>query len=838
MAEEAKYPWPSAYPEVGSVNDFDYLMTGRNGQPLGKIDKDKYKQYLTITGQRMKAVPPGALPAGPSDKEMYMDLKSPGTWTYSGVGPFVNSTGEITTLWWNKVTWGVDDRLTGLKGADGKTIEPWTAKVFAIGSSVYYLEKIWYTSVATLSTDIPGTSSKWVEMPVGKTPIDNLTSTSVTSPLSANSGKVLNDKVENIIKITNLTLTFNKSAFDVTLTEIVGASYVNNGAIVDVTTYQGKEIDIYSNAYNTMYCGWKDSGGAIISVFQTSTNSTAQHYITKVPANAKDLYISRWATFATTAVVTDRKYASLATEAKADSAFTLATNNGKNIDLINKEIGFSKFDFTMTFGRYYNNLLVATNLNTTTSTSIYDVTIYQGKVIEIWTKSHGSAYCGWKDSGGAIISIFQTSTTLQGTSLEVPANATQLYISNFEASTSVFDQPFFIYRSKSNDDLTPYTRRFNFTTLGTFFKKLALKTKTTPINVLFGGNSITNFQNSGTGSTDYPVDSLTSPAFMYNKNTFTYKIWQYLNPGALDNSDVIIAETGNIKFRKANDASVTKSGTWISNYTGSAMNSLGTYNSAYPNSIQELLHSKTLGDYMEITVPVGAKGFAIVCKKFTGTKTDGTTSAAPSTATIHIDGVLRDTVSLVGDQTMYFEYTFASTLVATSVIRITNAENKWLPVWGFEWWTDNCIRPINSGKSSSTIGIWYAVDFQKLIVNFTPDLIIHEANIINDSGGSLDTARANYKIYFDDVQARGIPIVMLITHDQSVRNANRTNFALMVIELCKAYNIPYINVWKYLDDKFLGGTIPSYYYIDGTHLATAGHTIYNSLLKSAFNKKY
>lgn len=63
----------------------------------------------TINDQRMKAVPPGPLPAGPPDKEMYMELLSEGTWAFNGVDVATNPKGSILNLWWNKVTWSKDD---------------------------------------------------------------------------------------------------------------------------------------------------------------------------------------------------------------------------------------------------------------------------------------------------------------------------------------------------------------------------------------------------------------------------------------------------------------------------------------------------------------------------------------------------------------------------------------------------------------------------------------------------------------------------------------------------------------------------------------------------------
>lgn len=648
--------------------------------------------------------------------------------------------------------------------------------------------------------------------------------------------KDIENTLDEIYKSRTLNLVFNKNAFNNSLVEISGASYVNNGSLTDVTLYRDYEIEIISNAYGNLYCGWKDASGVIISVFQTSTDATARKYTGKVPSNASSLYLSRWNSYAAVSNVYFKKFASKESEVISTEALIKSTNNDKAIKLLQKEIDFDPIFPTMKFRTYFTNLLVETSIpNDLAQTAVIDVTAKRGSIINIFIRAAESAYCGWKDSEGVVISVFQISI-FSKYSTKVPLNASFLYLSNYDTPVSV-NLPYIVYRSKEESvNLFPYVKGFRYTTLTAFFKQLANKTKS-PLNLLYGGDSIVNFQNTGIGSVDYEVDSLRSPAFLYNKNTFMYKAWQSLNPNSLDANGNVIKDTGNLTIFKANDMSVTKSGNWISNYTGSTYNALGSYNSSPPNSVQELLHSKLQGDFMEITLPVGTTGFSIVCKKFNGAKTDGTTSTTASTMKIYIDNVLRDTVSLVGSQTMYFDYTITK-LTVSAVIKIENAESKWLPVWGFEYWSDTCIRPINTGIASSTIGSWYGNTFKEIIKNLTPDLIIHEANIINDRSGSLEVARLNYKLYLEDVQARGIPIIMFITHRPSAVNALHTAFARMVIEMCKAYNIPYINVWKYLEDKYNKGTIPTSLYIDGTHLSTAGHEVYTMLINESINQNY
>lgn len=169
MAEENKIIWPEGSAEIESVQDFEWLMAGKTGQPLRKIHKDKYKNYLSITGIEMKPVATGSLPLGPSGQERKMIIQSAGVWTYGG-NNFVNPVGEIMTLWWNGTTWSVADRAVLPVGKDGREITEWEPKAYAFSSStpkvsflVFKEGIIRENNATTLSTDIPGISPKWVK---------------------------------------------------------------------------------------------------------------------------------------------------------------------------------------------------------------------------------------------------------------------------------------------------------------------------------------------------------------------------------------------------------------------------------------------------------------------------------------------------------------------------------------------------------------------------------------------------------------------------------------------------------------------------------------------------
>lgn len=144
--------WSKVIVPLQQVNEKEF-----RGATLNELGDEMLKDK-TINGQRMKAVPPGALPAGPADREMYMVLESPGRWTFGGTD-FDNVEGQIMTLWWNKTTYSVDN-IAVLPKSENK-IPIWTPQSFDTGKQVIYNNRIYTANSAGISTDVPGTSGRW-----------------------------------------------------------------------------------------------------------------------------------------------------------------------------------------------------------------------------------------------------------------------------------------------------------------------------------------------------------------------------------------------------------------------------------------------------------------------------------------------------------------------------------------------------------------------------------------------------------------------------------------------------------------------------------------------------
>ncbi|WP_086985097.1 SGNH/GDSL hydrolase family protein [Elizabethkingia miricola] len=647
------------------------------------------------------------------------------------------------------------------------------------------------------------------------------------------------DRVDIVISIDNPTLVFDKGAFRSDLTE--NPDIPNSGATIDVNEYAGSTADITTNAFQQLWCGFKDTSGNFISNFQTSTDGSV-HTVTKdIPSNAKTLCVSKFGSGTVATVVLYKKDYSKAI-VNSETALKTADLNKSEIDNLNKYTGFKRVFPPLTYGKFYKQDLTLETFNSSSQYSEVDVSGMQGFTIDLYTKNSLSVYCGFVDINGVFISSFQTGAIFKAYSVDIPKNAWKLRMSNYDAD-DIHNDPYFVITNRGVSDLSIYTKNFNFEPIKSFFEKLTIG-KNTPIKLMFAGDSITNFQYT-LDDTNYLTDSLNRPMSMYNKNTFTFRIWQYLNPNSLnDYNGSVISETGNMTFIKANNTSVTKTGTWISNINSYApnyvdYNTLGSYFSDNRLDIQEIFHSKTSGDSMSITVPAGSFGFTVTGFKFSGSKTYDGFSSTASTMKIYIDNVLKDTVSLVGEDITYFEYKFDSPLTSSVVVKMENAENKWLPVWGFDVWKSNrIIRPTKLAVSGGLLSTLLNQRMQYALTNYTPDLVIHEAHLINEKGYTQNQILTEYDAYVKDMKSKNIPLIFIITHSMAVPDDNFRLNAIALMKVLKANNIPYVNVWKFLDDKYNGGRIPDKYYIDSAHLANPGHDVYVNILKNALNNKY
>jgi len=113
----------------------------------------------------MGTAEPGDTPTGTGNR--YWTAVTPGTYTnFGGVVVTANSLAIISVtavgVW--SVSQTAFNLTTYLKIVDGNKINFWAAEAYPIGTQRNHLGKDWYLPTsAALSTDVPGTSSKWVE---------------------------------------------------------------------------------------------------------------------------------------------------------------------------------------------------------------------------------------------------------------------------------------------------------------------------------------------------------------------------------------------------------------------------------------------------------------------------------------------------------------------------------------------------------------------------------------------------------------------------------------------------------------------------------------------------
>ena len=148
MAEENKaIEWPGG---ANVADDFDFLMVGKDGQPIMKIPKEKLNEVIVINGEGIKAVAGGAssatptiLAPGPAGQNRKME-KVKG-WFVNGTSaeppvatgtPWEAPEGYDNTNWWDGTTWNLGGSLplptspTTKKIEENNTLPPESDAVF------------------------------------------------------------------------------------------------------------------------------------------------------------------------------------------------------------------------------------------------------------------------------------------------------------------------------------------------------------------------------------------------------------------------------------------------------------------------------------------------------------------------------------------------------------------------------------------------------------------------------------------------------------------------------------------------------------------------------------
>ena len=192
-------------------------------------------------------------------------------------------------------------RVLDLKIAQG--IVNWTAKAFLINDEVSHLGKLWQANAAIISTDVPGTSSKWVEI---------LSGYSLTGYVKPTLGKNLYDKTKNTIGFYlnfDNTLVANASLQtsdyiainSSTLYQITSALFLSyydinkvfiswaEGPVTSFTTPATAKFVRFSNTNSLMTTGQQLEVGSVKTTFEEYRFSFDETYIPKIYAKSSEL---------------------------------------------------------------------------------------------------------------------------------------------------------------------------------------------------------------------------------------------------------------------------------------------------------------------------------------------------------------------------------------------------------------------------------------------------------------------------------------------------------------------------------------------------------------------
>ena len=403
------------------------------------------------------------------------------------------------------------------------------------------------------------------------------------------------------------------------------------------------------------------------------------------------------------------------------------------------------------------------------------------------------------------------------------------------------------------------------------FLTLANQDHGTPLNVLFLGDSIVNFQNAwNNGESAVYQDK---PLCLYNRNTFTNRIWELLNPGALYYDKSQKQYGGSMQFLKANptpgnltpSTGVTISGTWLSNITGSNYNTLGDCGGHPVAGWKEFLFSKTAGDYIEFQIPAGSLGFSVVAECSTGTRSsDGSNYYNHSSSIqVYLDGVLEGIINNANKNgNVRFDFVLPAALGSTGVVKVLLTEsNKWVGIWGVESWSSKrAVRPINNGLASHSISEVLS-KYESTVTSADPDIIFFCGMINNDSRLLESEVRQSYETMWTNLSALDVPIIGLSTHwgtynrmyynpvDMNhddprhvysggvwIQKGYHPAYLRIFLNWCKEHGIPVINPCQYMYDEYGDDSTP--FMVDVAHLNVAGHNLYKGLIDIALIGNY
>lgn len=470
----------------------------------------------------------------------------------------------------------------------------------------------------------------------------------------------------------------------------------------------------------------------------------------------------------------------------------------------------------------------------------------------------------WYDINGAWISTISGDGNTPHKEVVAPANARTIRL-NMQKNNPLMEMNTFKMSSNSSGSGTSNTKKyfdkqFMQTQLKDFLFKLMNKQT---VNILAIGDSVTNFQNSGTLAI---ADQKTAPVGLAGEN-WLRRIWKDINYNVWnDKRDTIVNVNGNMGFKRydhtdfvfSNGYSGTTSlGTsdWGTNRSDAESWRNNDFNGSATNTTDRVLSSESSYNIPMVgtiksgaTVSVSIPSTAIGCRVILG---KNKISSASTSATITITGGTTQSLnpSTFATYQNYFDFTLTSGTAKTLALTNNAAGELW--IWGIEYWTDTFVRVLNlglAGNSSNDINSKWS-----LIPKSNIDLVIVETPALNDATLLTYTQSiAQIDTLFSNIKALNVPILPILVHRTTAANGllyDRNNDAIgtkfFVPNYIKQYKsvlakdgLGYIDMWqKSIDDVGSladAAPFPTNYLVDWGHPGVLLNQSYEDELKKVF----
>lgn len=809
----------------------------------------KYDQSTFVSIPSSKVLPTPVNNVGYS-------IVSEGVYTRSGQANIVVSEGNIAIIYYNGTTWVIQDTIPLPKG---KEIVDWAARSFDMGDQVFYNNIIYQANSATLATDIPNASVKWVKK-TGSTASMALVKSGV-EPISQ--GAVYTEiyggnKLQFGLNLPEYTANLSTGAVTVVFTE----KFEVDTKVMRIKCYAFTAGKVAFKTFNT---------NGLVATPLTENEITLVSGINNIDVSDLNIIIKSGSQYGYSCNTTtrlgrvgyksnDQRANYHATSVESNGAFTMngkASTGGLGFDIEYDFKGIidgfkvveNKGDLSKKFEPQLGGVIPdysTENLKlqfTTGNQSVVAKSVVEaGKslMVRLTGKSSALAFITigiFSSSPNPPITTrvlfnneFQTfefplESSIGNISLGIVGSNNQLVeistLEVFEVSTlKTINQDVKSLKTTIN---TPPQSFFLDTT---FFSLSKIDKKRTTI-IVEGDSLMAN----ATGGVIPNIEAGTQrPIRLNSTNTISRRMYDYLC-------------WNKPKWRRFDDPSWVKTGAWASS------------NVEVFEPMYELYHSSnTGGSSAEITVPAGFENFAFICR---AGKSSGVIE-------IYLNDVLYTSVDTLKENAGHTGNPFKTIDVLgmpadkNNIIKIVNKANNSNPVyvWGGYYWSGNTLVVYNTAHGMHTLQQLLEQHLDDEIVDNKPDAIFFQQTLMNDtaritdSGNTLAKSKTALLSIFEKLKGKDLLMTSCQPYGKNPTNLSTNfyvNFPGMEQVKDALKTVAYQNKTSYIDifdiikkmtinkgGTLEGGEAGIWLTHDGQHLSEFGTTIFFDLLKPKF----